>query len=447
MKIANFSGATLAVTFLLLTTPSYGQDAAPAASAPPPDSQPQSPAAPQPAPFPKQRLDQMLAPIALYPDQLVTNILMAASYPQEVADAALWLEEGDHGMLKGDALLDAIRPLPWDPSIKFLLPFPQLVQQLNDQPRWTQDLGTAFVNQQADVMGEVQHLRQLSMSCGKLQSTPQMTVSQEAGAITIAPANPEIVYVPVYNPAVVYGTWHYPAYPPLYFAPQPGFVLAGAGFGLDVGIGYSVGFGVVGPLWGWSRPNWGGGFVNVDDARMNRFNSYHGAGIDRRFAGGTWRHAGGAGYGAARIDRAASFHAADRMSPRRGAVRYSGGQRSAHGDFAHGGAHRGGQHAHTARTAHGAAHHAGHRGGRPARSHAAAGGRHPGGEHGRLAHGGAHRGGQHAHRARAAHGAAHHAGHRGGRPGRSHAAAGGRHRGGGHGGGGHGGQHKGKRGH
>ena len=214
MKIENFRGAALTLTFLLMATASYGQTAAQAATpaaAPPPDAQAQAPA---PAPFPKEKLDQILAPIALYPDQLVTNILMASSYPQDVADAAKWLHDGANGSLKGDALLDAIRPLQWDPSVKFLLPFPQLVQQLNDQPSWTQDLGTAFVNQQADVMGEVQHLRQLSMSCGKLQSTAQMTVRRERGAITISPANPEVVYVPVYNPAVVYGAWLYPAYPP-----------------------------------------------------------------------------------------------------------------------------------------------------------------------------------------------------------------------------------------
>ena len=131
--------------------------------------------------------------------------------------------------------------------------------------------------------------------------------------------------MPVYNPAVVYGAWLYPAYPPLFFAPRAGFVLAGAGFGLDVGIGYSFGFGVVGPLWGWSHPNWGGGYVNVDYAQMNRFNSYNSAVINQRFAGGTWRNAGAAG-----TSRAAARNAAGRTS-RHDNGRHSGGSHSAHG--------------------------------------------------------------------------------------------------------------------
>jgi len=373
VKIDNFRGTALALTFLLMATASYGQTpaqgAAPAAGPPPADAQAQAP-----APFPKEKLDQMLAPIALYPDQLVTNILMAASYPQDVADAAKWLKEGTNGSLKDDALLDAIRPLPWDPSVKFLLPFPQLVQQLNDQPNWAQDLGDAFVYQQTEVMGEVQHLRQLSMSCGKLKSTAQMRVRREHGAITIAPANPGVVYVPVYNPAVVYGAWLYPAYPPVYFAPRPGFVLAGAGFGLDVGIGYSFGFGVVGPLWGWSRPNWGGGFVNVDYARMDRFTSYNRTVINERFAGGAWNHAA--------VGR---FAAADRFS-RHDNGRHVGWSHSAHGGLGHG--HEGG---------HGSGHegrgHGGHEGG----GH----GGHGGGGHEGRGHGGhgggGHEGGGHGH--------------------------------------------------
>jgi hypothetical protein len=379
MKIEIVRGVALSLTFVLMTTATYGQNAAPSAAPPPPASQAQAPAAPQQAPFPKEKLDQMLAPIALYPDQLVTNILMASSYPQDVADAAKWLHEGNNGTLKGDALLDAIRPLQWDPSVKFLLPFPQLVQQLNDQPNWSQDLGTAFVNQQADVMGEVQHLRQLSMSCGKLTSTAQMTVRREHGAITISPTDPGVVYVPVYNPAVVYGAWLYPAYPPLYFAPRAGFVLAGIGFGLDVGIGYSFGFGVVGPLWGWSRPNWGGGFVNVDYAEMTRFNSYDPAVMNQRFGGGTWRNARAAGNGAA------SFNAASRVSAHDNG-RHTGSSHSAHGGLGHANAHGGGQSAHAARAAQ-------HGGGQHGAPRAASGGGHGGGGHG--GGGGGHGGGGH----------------------------------------------------
>lgn len=371
MKIENLEGAAFAFAFLLMATASHGQAAAQSAA---PVAAP--PAQDAPAPFPKEKLDQMLAPIALYPDQLVTNVLMASSYPRDVANAAKWLHEGNNGSLKGDALLDAIRPIDWDPSVKFLLPFPQLVQQLNDQPNWTQDLGAAFVNQQADVMGEVQHLRQLSMSCGKLNSTAQITVRRERGAITIAPANPAIVYVPVYNPTVVYGAWRYPAYPPLYFAPAPGFVLAGAGFGLDIGIGYSSGFGVVGPLWGWSRPNWGRGFVNVDYAQMNRFTSYNSTVINQRFAGGAWSHGGDARFGGRSFERGASINASGRSS-RHDNGRHVGWSHSAHGGLGQG--HEGG---------HGGGSHGGHEGGHGGGGHGGHEGGHGGGNHG--GHGDAH---------------------------------------------------------
>jgi hypothetical protein len=368
MKIENFKGAAFALTFLLMATASYGQAAAqnappaPPAVAPPAGAPPPPQDAQAPAPFPKEKLDQMLASIALYPDQLVTNILMAASYPQDVADAAKWLHEGNNGSLKGDALLDAIKPIDWDPSVKFLLPFPQLVQQLNDQHSWAQDLGAAFINQQTDVMGEVQHLRQLSMSCGKLTSTAQMTVRRERGAITIAPANPALVYVPVYNPSVVYGAWRYPAYPPLYFA-RPGFAVAGVGFGLDVGIGYSAGFGVVGPLWGWSRPNWGRGYVNVDYARMNRFSSYNRETFNQRFAGGTWNHGGSARFAGSRMERGAAFNAAGSRS-RHDNGRHVGWSHSNHGGNGHGheGDQGGGKHGHAEKAEHGGGREGGHGG-------------------------------------------------------------------------------------
>jgi hypothetical protein len=378
MKI-DFRGAAATLTFLLMATASYGQQPAGPNAAPPPgqpqDAQAQD-QAPAPDLLPKEKLDQILAPIALYPDQLVTNILMAASYPQDVADAAKWLKEGNNGSLKDDALLDAIKPLPWDPSVKFLLPFPQLVQQLDDQPDWAQNLGNAFVNQQTDVMGEVQHLRQLSESCGKLKSTAQMTVRHEGRAITIVPANPSTVYVPVYNPAVVYGAWAYPAYPPVYFAPRPGFLLGGVGFGLDVGIGYSVGFGVVGPLWGWSRPNWGGGFVNVNYTQVNRFTTYNRTTFDRRFAGGAWRHAGAARFATA-AERGGRYG-----NPGHDNGRHVGWSHSAHGGHGHEHGHGGNPNAHAARAEHG--------GGHEGRSH---GGGHEGGGHG--GHGGGHEGGGH----------------------------------------------------
>jgi hypothetical protein len=284
--------------FLLLSGAAYAQTQ----SAPPPSS---VAPAPLPAAVPKQQLDQMLAPIALYPDELVTNILMAATYPADVGQAAIWLKDPNNAALKGDALADALRPQPWDPSVKFLMPFPQVVQQLNDRADWRQQIGDAFTVQQAEMMTEVQHLRQLAVSCGKLQSTPQQVVTRRHSTIVIAPADPRVVYLPVYNPTVVYGVWPYQAYQPRYFPAPSGFAVGGIGFGLDVGIGYSAGYSRVGSYWGWNRPDWQRGQVDVNYAQARQFNSFESESLSRRYAGGRWnseaqlaREGRGVGFGA-----------------------------------------------------------------------------------------------------------------------------------------------------
>ncbi len=269
--------------FLLLSGAGFAQ----AQSAPPPPP-PSVASAPLPAAVSKEQLGQMLAPIALYPDELVSNILMAATYPTDVNQAAAWLKDPNNAALKGDALADALRPQPWDPSVKFLAPFPQVMQQLNDRADWMQQLGDAFTVQQADVMTEVQHLRGLALSCGKLQSTPQQVVRRQNSTIVIAPADPRVVYVPVYNPTVVYGVWPYRAYQPRYFPAPSGYAVGGIGFGIDVGIGYSAGYSRVGSYWGWNRPDWRRGVVNVDYARARRFNSFESESLSRRYAGGRW---------------------------------------------------------------------------------------------------------------------------------------------------------------
>lgn len=286
---------------LLLLTPSIvlAQSEMPPADMPPPQGAPMAP--PQAGPgqpgqpgqaFQPAQLDQMLAPIALYPDQLLTQILMASTYPLDIVQAARWLQDPNNAALRGAALAAALQPLPWEPSVKALVPFPQVVTMLNEHLDWTQSLGAAFVNQQADVMAQVQVLRQQAFNAGKLQSTPQMVVERQGPAIVLAPANPEVVYVPVYDPAVVYGGWAYPAYPP-YFWPAPvGFWGPGIGIGVGFGLGFSVGFGVVGPLWGWCNPVWGGGYVNINNVAYNRItvNNFHGG-----FAGNTWHHVGPVG--------------------------------------------------------------------------------------------------------------------------------------------------------
>jgi hypothetical protein len=287
MSINRIRALARALPFLLLTGAAYAQTASPP-PAPPPAAQASD--APAVAPVPKERLDQMLAPIALYPDELVTNILMASTYPSQVVEATNWLKDPQNAALKGDALADAIRPQTWDPSVKFLIPFPQVIQQLNDRPDWMQELGNAFTVQQSDTMNEVQHLRGLALSCGKLQSTAQMRVTHRGSYIAIAPADPQMVYVPVYNPTIVYGVWPYPAYAPRYYPWPSAYILGGAGFGVDVGIGYSVGFGAVGGYWGWNRPDWQRGGFNVNYAQVSRFGNYDRSAMSARYGGARWHN-------------------------------------------------------------------------------------------------------------------------------------------------------------
>src|SRR5579863_7393133 len=162
---------------------------------------------PAPAALSSAKLDQMLAPIALYPDQLLLELLMASTFPQQVIDAGNWLQDGNNAALSGDALVAALQPLPWDTSVKALVAFPQLVKMMNDHLDWTEALGTAFANQQVAVMARVQFLRQRSFAAGRLASTPQLRVEPQDGDIIIEPADPSMIYVPVYNPAEAYGEW------------------------------------------------------------------------------------------------------------------------------------------------------------------------------------------------------------------------------------------------
>ena len=182
-----------------------------------------------------QQLEQMVAPIALYPDELVSQILMAATYPLEVVEAARWSKE--NSKLTGQALEDAMQKQSWDPSVKALTAVPQTLAMMNDQLKWTQDLGDAFLAQQNDVLDAVQRLRARADAAGNLKSTPQQTVtrttrpagspaSAPAQAYVIQPANPTEYYVPVYDPGLVYGAWPYATYGPFYWYP-PGYVAAG----------------------------------------------------------------------------------------------------------------------------------------------------------------------------------------------------------------------------
>ena len=201
----------------------------PASSTPAPSAAampPAAPATPPPAqPVSPGQLEQLVAPIALYPDPLLAQILMASTYPLEVVEAARWVKVPANQALTGDALTNALKAQNWDPSIKALVPFPRVLENMSDQLQWTEQLGNAFLAEQADLMAAVQSLRHEAMAAGNLKQTPQCRcVIQITGeTISILPAEPQVVCVPVYVPAV-YGSWHYPAYPPYSFPVPAGFV-------------------------------------------------------------------------------------------------------------------------------------------------------------------------------------------------------------------------------
>jgi len=217
--------------------------------------------------FNTEQIDALLAPIALYPDDLLTQILMASTFPLQVVAAGRWLEDSAHKKLKGDALAKALEAQDWDPSVKSLVPFPQVVTMMNANLDWMQQLGYAVADQQAAVLDSVQRLRRQAQSSGSLQSSPQQVVRTENQSIIIEPAKPDVVYVPSYNPTVVYGTWPYPSYPPVYLPPPAGYV---AGTALVSGLAFGAGVAITAGLWGWARPAWGSGNVNVN---VNRYNS------------------------------------------------------------------------------------------------------------------------------------------------------------------------------
>ena len=223
---------------------------------------------PTPTQFSRQQLDQMLAPIALYPDQLLMQVLMAATFPQQLIDAGHWLQDPNNAALKGDALVSALQPLPWDPSVKSLVAFPQIVAMMNEHFDWTQALGVAFANQQTETMARIQFLRGRALAAGHIRSTPQIRFVREGPEVAIEPADPSTLYVPVYNPAEVYGQWPDQAYPPVYVPPPPQFV--NPGFVLGAGLGFSLGFGIVHSLWGWGHPDWQNNQVVINRTQYTR---------------------------------------------------------------------------------------------------------------------------------------------------------------------------------
>lgn len=211
--------------------------------------------------FSQEQLDQMLAPIALYPDSLLTQILMASTYPLEIVQADRWAKQNKD--MKGDALAKALEAQPWDPSVKSLVNFPQVLTMMSEKLDLTQKLGDAFLAQQKDVMDTIQNLRKKAEASGNLKTTKEQKVIVEKETIIIESANPQVIYVPSYNPTVVYGVWAYPSYPPYPYYP-PGY---GAGAAFVTGV-------AVGAAWGyaWGHSDWHGGDVDIDVNRNTNIN-------------------------------------------------------------------------------------------------------------------------------------------------------------------------------
>ncbi|MFI5399351.1 MAG: DUF3300 domain-containing protein [Candidatus Binatia bacterium] len=234
----------------------------------------------------RAQLEQLVAPIALYPDSLLAQVLMASTYPLEIVQAARWV--GANSKLKGKALEDALQPQPWDPSVKSIVVVPQVLQMMNDKLDWTEMLGNAFLAQQDDLLKAVQDLRTRADAQGTLKTTSQQKVSKQSvtaapepgvsggGATTvivIESADPQVMYVPTYDPGVTYGTWPYPSYPPYYWYP-PGYVASNL---ISFGVGVAVGAAI------WGNCNWGRNQVNIN---VNNFNSFNRTNI----ANGNWQH-------------------------------------------------------------------------------------------------------------------------------------------------------------
>jgi hypothetical protein len=236
------------------------------------------------------QLDSLVAPLALYPDPILSQVLVASTYPLEIVQADRWLRE--HSSLSGKALADAAATQPWDASVQGLVMLPDVLQRLSQNINWTSQLGNAFLAQQDGVMQAIQSMRQRALQSGALKSTPQQTVttttSNGQNYVVIEPAAPEVVYVPQYTPEAVWGAPAYP-YPSMYYPPGLGLVSFGAGFALGAIWGGSWGG------WGWNA-GWGSNNIFVNNNFINRNNFNRGSLAN----GNRWVHnpnfRGGLGY-------------------------------------------------------------------------------------------------------------------------------------------------------
>ena len=263
--------ALLVVASLGGASTSVAQEAAATRAPAPAAAEPT--AAPQP--LSNEKIDQMVAPIALYPDNLLGQILAASTYPLEVVFAARWVAANPK--VTGQALEDAMQQQAWDPSVKALTAVPQVLQMMSDKVEWTRDLGDAYLSQPDDIAASVQRLRARADASGNLKETGKLKVRRERAPppaqpvvgveplpeyIVIEPVEPDVVYVPVYDPWVVYGVWPYPYYRPFYWYP-PGYVTVGIiGFGAPCVVGAAI----------WARYSWHSRRVEVNVVRFNSFN-------------------------------------------------------------------------------------------------------------------------------------------------------------------------------
>jgi hypothetical protein len=237
--------------------------------------------------FRPEEIDQVVAPIALYPDSLLAQIMVASTYPLEIVQAGRFVQQNKD--LKGERLLQAAKDKDWDPSVKAMLEFPDVLLMMSEKLEWTEKLGNAFLSQQKDVMTSVQRLRTKAQEAGNLKTTKEQVVKveKETQIIVIESASPQVVYVPTYNPTVVYGVWAYPAYPPppVYAYPY------GAGLAFAAGV-------AVGAAWsghgGWGC-GWGNNEVDVNVSKQNNFtkNNYNNSQKYQKKEGGknqNWQH-------------------------------------------------------------------------------------------------------------------------------------------------------------
>ena len=241
--------------------------------------------------IPNDQLDSLVAPIALYPDPLLAQLLAATTYPLEIMQLQQWLTK--HKDLKDKALQDAVMKQPWDPTVQSLAALPDVVKRLSDDIQWTTDLGNAVLAQQSDVMDAVQRMRAKAKDKGNLKSNDQMTVEtkvvENKQVIVVEQSKPDVVYVPSYDPTVVYGPPAYP-YPPIYY-PPPGYYAAGMAISFGVGM-------MVGAAWGggWCcNSGWGGNnSININNNNTFVNNSNRQSNISNRSGNRTgsnnWQH-------------------------------------------------------------------------------------------------------------------------------------------------------------